>query len=88
VYDKEIILLGESTSSVASASEVQIYKNIFSQFSGKTFIVSIHKMNLLKYFDRIIIFEKGKISDQGSFAELYENNKIFAQQWDDYISSH
>ena len=86
--DKEIVLLDESTSSVDPTSEVKIYQNIFENFSGKTFIASIHKMNLLKYFDRIIIFEKGKISDQGSFENLYKNNRIFAQQWDDYISSH
>lgn len=83
--DKDIILLDESTSSVDPTSEVNIYKNIFSEFSGKTFIASIHKMNLLKYFDTIIIFDKGNISDSGSFQDLYSRNTDFKKQWDEYV---
>jgi len=83
--EKEIILLDESTSSVDPNSEVKIYKNIFKEFSGKTFLASIHKMNLLKYFDRIIIFENGKIADSGTFEKLYKQNEDFKKQWDEYV---
>lgn len=83
--DKEIILLDESTSSVDPFLEQKIYQNIFSRFSKKTFIASVHKMNLLKFFDRIVIFEKGMIIDQGSFDYLYTQNLNFRKQWDDYI---
>jgi ATP-binding cassette subfamily B protein len=78
--DKEIILLDESTSSVDPKSEVKIYQNIFKQFPEKTFIASIHKMNLLKYFDRIVIFENGKIVDEGTFDSLCQSNNDFKKQ--------
>ncbi|MDB5189976.1 MAG: hypothetical protein JWN49_302 [Parcubacteria group bacterium] len=86
--DKEIILLDESTSSVDSENETEIYANIWRAFDGKTVIASIHKMNLLKFFDRIYIFEKGKIVDQGSFNELLERNTSFAEAWDQFVKTN
>jgi ATP-binding cassette subfamily B protein len=86
--DKEIILLDESTSSVDPENEVKIYKNIFSHFEGRTILASIHKMNLLKYFDRIVIFDAGKIVAEGTFTQLLETNSKFKNDWDEYILSH
>ncbi len=85
--DKDIILLDESTSSVDPKNEGKIYENIFSAFKGKTVIASIHKMNLLKYFDRIFIFEKGKIKDEGTFSELLERNSSFKKEWESFVGA-
>lgn len=86
--EKEIILLDESTSSVDPKTEIKIYKKIFREFVDKTIFASVHKMNLLKYFDRIIILKNGKISDEGSFEELYKSNKEFKHEWDEYVKTH
>jgi ABC-type multidrug transport system fused ATPase/permease subunit len=86
-YGKDIILLDESTSSVDPENEVKIYQNIFQSFSGKTILASIHKMNLLKYFDRIIIMDKGKIIDQGTFDQLLEKNMDFKNSWEEYVKN-
>ncbi len=83
--EKNIILLDESTSSVDPETEVKIYKNIFKHFKNKTVLASIHKINLLKYFDRIIIFKDGKIIDSGTFNELLEMNEKFKSDWEEYI---
>ena len=69
-------------------TEVKIYKNIFEYFQGKTIIASIHKMNLLKYFDRIVIFAYGKIIDKGSFDELLAKNKKFNRDWTEYVAQN
>ncbi|MFW0871049.1 MAG: ABC transporter ATP-binding protein [Patescibacteria group bacterium] len=86
--DKNIILLDESTSSVDPEIEVEIYQNIFNHFKGKTFIASIHKMNLLKYFDMIIMFEDGTVVDQGSFEDLFKRNDKFKLMWESFIASN
>lgn len=83
--EKNIILLDESTSSVDPETEVKIYKNIFEHFKDKTVLASIHKINLLKYFDRIIMFQDGKIADSGTFDELLEKNNKFKSDWEEYI---
>ncbi len=86
--EKNIILLDESTSSVDSVNEVKIYKNIFENFKQATIIASIHKMNLLKYFDRIVILDSGKIKNVGSFDYLIENDADFKCAWDEFVKEH
>lgn len=84
--NKEIILLDESTSSVDPANESRIYEHISAHFSDAVIIASIHKMNLLKYFDRIVMFDQGLIVGEGTFTELYSKNLMFKQEWDAYIA--
>ncbi len=74
---KEIVLLDEPTSSVDPTNELQIYQNIFKNFKKKTIISTIHKINLLPLFDRIFIFENGKIVETGSLKELKRKSKRF-----------
>ncbi|HET6346983.1 MAG TPA: ATP-binding cassette domain-containing protein, partial [Myxococcota bacterium] len=84
---KDIVLLDESTSSVDPHNESEIYKNIWSAFESKTVIACIHKLNLLKLFDRIIIFAGGKIVDEGSFDALLERNSGFRAAWRQFIAT-
>lgn len=82
---KKIILLDESTSSVDTENEMAIYENLFSSFKEKTFIASVHKMNLLKLFDYIVIISENTISDSGTFKDLLERNKNFKNLWNFYL---
>jgi ABC-type multidrug transport system fused ATPase/permease subunit len=83
---KKLILLDESTSSVDPENEYEIYQNIWRAFKDKTIIASIHKMNLLRFFDRIVIFENSLIVDEGSFNELFARNENFRTMWDEFIA--
>ncbi len=85
--EKDIILLDESTSSVDSENETRIYSNIWKAFEGKTVIASIHKMNLLKLFDRIYVFDKGRITDEGSFDDLLQRNASFKKSWEQFVAT-
>ena len=82
--DKQIMLLDESTSSVDPQNEAKIYEQIFASFHEKTFIASIHKMNLLRYFDRIVIFDQGSIRTEGTFDWLLETDESFRHQWEEF----
>jgi ABC-type multidrug transport system fused ATPase/permease subunit len=84
--DSDIVLLDEPTSSVDSINERKIHDNIFKEFKDKTIISSIHRLHLLDKFDRIVIFDKGKIIAQGTYKEIKEN-KIFRRIWKKYLGS-
>lgn len=84
--DKDIVLLDESTSSVDPENESRIYENIFAYYKGKTILASIHKMNLLKYFDRIIMFRNGRVFADGTFDELMTANDTFRKNWEEHIA--
>lgn len=85
--DKAIVLLDEPTSSVDTKNERHIYEDIFSAFTDKTIISSIHRLHLLPLFDRIIIFGEGKVKDQGRFSELLERSAYFQELWKKYQQS-
>lgn len=84
-HEKDIILLDESTSSVDPENELEIYRNIWAAFPDKTIIASIHKLNLLKLFDRIVIFEGGTITRQGTFDHLVKHDAAFRNAWESFV---
>lgn len=79
--DKDIILLDEPTSSIDPALEEEIYRNILDRFNGKVVISTIHKFNLLGLFDRIIVFNNGKIVGDGNIDYLLSNCPKFSHSY-------
>jgi len=55
----------------------------FKEFKDKTIISSLHKLHLLKMFDYIYVFDKGKIIAEGTFNQL-RANPIFRRIWEKY----
>lgn len=85
--DKEILLLDEPTSSVDTANELNIFKEIFSRFSSKTILASVHRLHLLSMFDKVYFFRRGKVIASGSFEKLQEESAEFKKLWTKYLKS-
>lgn len=83
-HDKDVVLLDEPTSSLDTATEMQVYQNIFEGLAGKTIISSIHRLHLLPLFDKIYLFDKGKIIGEGTLRELLDTSPEFQQLWSKY----
>ena len=83
----DILLLDEPTSSVDSKNERFIYKEIFKNYKTKTIISSVHRLHLLKYFDYIYFFHKGRIITEGSLKEVIKNG-MFKKVWKAYNKKH
>jgi len=81
--NSDILLMDEPTSSVDSTNEIKIYDNILKEFRNKTVISSIHRLHLLKKFDYIYIFDKGKIVAEGTLSEIRKNPQ-FKKAWEKY----
>lgn len=86
--EKSIILLDESTSSVDPHNEIAIYENIFERYRDKTIIASIHKLHLLRLFDSIYVFDRGKVVASGNFASLLRSSALFAAMWQKYTETN
>ena len=83
-HDKDIVLLDEPTSSLDTANEMRIYRNIFSEFRDKTIISSVHRLHLLPMFDRIYLFSEGRIVAEGTLAQLLNTCTEFQELWQHY----
>lgn len=80
-----ILLLDEPTSSMDPKNEIAIYKNIFKAYPDTCVISSIHRLNLLKMFDDIYVFSKGKIIQRGHFEDLLAQEGHFQEVWKSYL---
>lgn len=69
--DTPILLLDEATSALDSGTEHQVMAGLLGEFTAdKTMLIVAHRISTLKDADRILVFEKGGIVEEGSFAEL------------------
>ncbi len=74
--NSDFLFMDEPTSSVDTQNELKIYENIFSRFSDRTIISSVHRLHLLKMFDLIYYFRDGKIIVSGTLDELTDHPDV------------
>lgn len=77
--DSQILLLDESTSSVDSVNERAIYSRLLADFSDRLVVATIHKLNLLPFFNYVYLFEKGRVVEQGTYQNLLATNSRLAE---------
>jgi ABC-type multidrug transport system fused ATPase/permease subunit len=83
-HDKDVVLLDEPTSSLDTATEMKVYRNIFREFREKTIISSIHRLHLLPLFHRIYVFSDGQIIASGTLSDLLTQCSEFQELWQQY----
>ncbi len=81
LQDCPIVVLDEATSALDSESE-QIIKDSFAEvLNGKTAIVIAHRLSTLSDMDRIVVIEKGKLTEDGTHEQLLAKNATYARLW-------
>lgn len=77
-----ILILDEATSALDSITENYIQKALNNLMENKTVIVIAHRLSTLNNMDRIIVLDKGTISEDGTKNELLTNSSnIFSEMW-------
>lgn len=77
VYDPQIIILDEATSSVDSETEMMIQAAIEKVLKGRTSIVIAHRLSTIQRADKILVFDKGEIKEAGNHQELLSKNGYY-----------
>lgn len=76
-----ILILDEATSSLDSVTEKLIQTSLQTLMKNRTTIVIAHRLSTLMNMDRILVFHKGRIIEQGSQQDLLRNDGHFAMLW-------
>ena len=77
-----ILVLDEATSQLDSITEGLIQNSLLELFEGKTTLTIAHRLSTLMYMDRILVFEQGKIVEDGSHEELLRLTGLYKAMWD------
>ncbi|KAF2457980.1 leptomycin B resistance protein pmd1 [Lineolata rhizophorae] len=78
VRDPDILLLDEATSQLDAHSEVEIQKAIEEASKGRTTVVVAHRLASVQKADRIFVFDRGSVVEQGTHDELVALRGIYA----------
>lgn len=77
-----ILILDEATSQLDSVTENDIQESLWKLMQGKTSLVVAHRLSTLLHMDRIMVFNKGKIVEDGSHPALLAKNGMYKSLWD------
>jgi ATP-binding cassette subfamily B protein len=70
--DTPILILDEATSSLDSHSETLIQDAMERLMRGRTCIVIAHRLSTVRALDRILVFDRGSVVEEGSHTDLMQ----------------
>jgi ATP-binding cassette subfamily B protein len=79
--DAPILVLDEATSALDSESEKLIQDALTRLMKDRTSIVVAHRLSTIAKLDRIIVMDHGRITEDGTHAELLELKGTYAKLW-------
>ncbi len=79
VRNPSILILDEATSSIDSETEKLIDKALERLLENRTAIIIAHRLSTIQKVDRILVFNKGRLVEQGSHTELLERQGIYSR---------
>ncbi len=73
-----VVILDEATSALDTTTEGNLHSALQHFLAGRTTIIIAHRLSAVKQADRVLVFEDGRIVEQGRHEELIANNGLYS----------
>lgn len=83
--DAPILILDEATSQLDSVTESYIQESLWKLIQSKTSIVIAHRLSTLLHMDRILVFDQGKIIQDGTHDKLLAQKGLYKTLWNTQV---
>lgn len=78
----DVLFMSEATAALDTASQGLIMSNLLKEFAGRGLVWVLHKPDLAKDFDHVVVMRSGKIAEEGTFEDLNRDGTYFRQLLD------
>ena len=85
IKDPAILIFDEATSSLDAFVEAEIREAVKEAARGRTTIIIAHRFSTIRYANRIIVMDEGRIVGEGKHADLYESCHIYKRLVDHQV---
>jgi ATP-binding cassette, subfamily B, bacterial HlyB/CyaB len=77
LQNPRLIIMDEATSALDFDAESQVCRNLQVRFRDKTILFITHRLKSLQIADRIVMIDRGRVTEQGSHPELMEQRGLY-----------
>jgi ATP-binding cassette subfamily C protein len=75
--DPSVVILDEATSALDTTTEGDLHAALQAFLEGRTTVIIAHRLSAVKQADRVLVFEAGRVVEEGRHDELLENNGLY-----------
>lgn len=79
--DAKIMILDEPTAALDPIAEADLYRNFTELTGDRTTILISHRLGITRLVDRILVFDDGRIVEDGNHTELMKHNGLYAKMY-------
>jgi ATP-binding cassette subfamily B protein len=77
-----VVILDEPTAALDPVAENELYQKYSMLTEGKTSIFISHRLSSTRFCDRILLFDHGKVMEEGTHEELMKQNGAYAKMYE------
>ena len=77
IADPDLLILDEATSAVDPATEARISRTLAQLTAGRTVVTVAHRLSTAEAADRILVFDRGKIVEEGHHRDLVTRDGVY-----------
>lgn len=77
--EPKVVILDEATSALDAATEYALHQALVGFLRGRTTLIIAHRLSAVKQADRVLVFDGGRIAEQGEHRQLIAEGGLYAR---------